>query len=247
MPSAQNRVSTVNRLLALVVNVLRRVLRPLVACGNSWRLHHLYRTPHGRAVYWDRRVREIDQAWGQMTGDYPLLTEILTRLHPSRLLDIGCGSGRLFPLYHDLHIPEVVGQDIAEHALAIIRTRYAHLPYRLLCCDISALDFPPDAFDLGISNRVLMMVPPWEIDATIAHLTNICRALYLNELTSADASGSVGGYMFLHDYPDLFARHGFEITDEGDLEQQHWYLFTRTAPAGDEPTALTNCAQGIPQ
>lgn len=76
-----------------------------------------------RKMFWNISAKRVDNRWGRLKGDYDALESIIISITPNRILDIGCGSGRLFPLYQALGIKEVVGQDIAQSALDLARTR----------------------------------------------------------------------------------------------------------------------------
>jgi 2-polyprenyl-3-methyl-5-hydroxy-6-metoxy-1,4-benzoquinol methylase len=183
-----------------------------------------YRSAAGRTGFWDKQAEDIDSRWGKSEGDYAILKEILTRLNVRRLLDVGCGSGRLFPLYQSLGIGEIVGQDIAQHALELARNHHPDIPARLLTTPITELPFPPFSFDIAICNRVLQHIPPSSIAETIAALCRLSRHVYLNELSTSDGL-SEAYFMFKHDYPALFAACGFAMTQEGLMGRQHWQLF----------------------
>ena len=75
-------------------------------------------------MYWNHRAFDVDKKWGREKNDYALLREIILSFKPHSVLDIGCGSGRLFPLYNDLKIREVVCRDISNKTLKIAKDRY---------------------------------------------------------------------------------------------------------------------------
>jgi SAM-dependent methyltransferase len=212
--------SPVRRGLSAVSHLAGRIRARLEAQA----LARQYRTPEGRAAYWDARAADIDAQWGAATDDYPLLSDLLARLQPRSVLDAGCGSGRLFPLYL-AHGLAVTGQDIAGEALALARARFPEAPLTLTDAPLERL---AGTFDLGVANRVLMMIPPAEIGTAVDALCRLCAHVYLNELTDADAEpGTTGVYTFVHDYPALFAARGFRLADDGHLGRQHWMLFAR--------------------
>ena len=154
---------------------------------------------------------------------------------PERVLDIGCGSGRCFPLYQEMGVPEVVGQDIAASALAICKKRYAGLPYRMICCGINDLTCEENYFDLIISTRVLAAVPPSDIAGTLATLCRIGRTIYLNEMTETDFGGP-STYWFKHDYDAHMRTYNFMVAEKGTItviengqtHLQTWVLYTKS-------------------
>jgi 2-polyprenyl-3-methyl-5-hydroxy-6-metoxy-1,4-benzoquinol methylase len=74
-----------------------------------------------------------------------------------RLLDFGCGSGRLFPLYLENGIYETVGLDVSAKTLAMCRERYPSDSVRSVD-GLSPADDSLSAFDLIVCNRVLQHI-----------------------------------------------------------------------------------------
>ena len=54
--------------------------------------------------YWDLRANDIHESWGEDPFDYAILGDVINYIKPSCILDIGCGSGRLFNLYSRLKL-----------------------------------------------------------------------------------------------------------------------------------------------
>lgn len=196
--------------------MLERVLSPL------------YRVPLVRRAFWTLAAGAVEGRWGRETGDYPVLERVVrSRPLVRRVLDVGCGRGRLFPVYQALGVEEVVGQDITRRALRRAAAAAPGLEVRLLCRPIERLDFPDAHFDLIVSNRVLQHIPPGAIAATVQTLCRLGRAVYVNELTDSDGVPG-NAYLVKHDYPRLFAAHGFVVAQAGMLDRQTWRLFERT-------------------
>jgi SAM-dependent methyltransferase len=189
----------------------------------------LYKSELGREIYWDIRANDIDMNWGKDDTDYELLSGIISEIRPKRILDIGCGSGRLFPLYYSLQVNEVVGQDIAEAALNIAKQRYNYPNFILLNKTIENFDFPESYFDLSISNRTLQHIPPESIESVIKAICHSSRFVYINEITTKElqSPSSLGFYMFLHDYIQCFKVLNYRIRKEGFLGKKYWYLFEK--------------------
>jgi ubiquinone/menaquinone biosynthesis C-methylase UbiE len=164
--------------------------------------------------------------------DYTTLQNLLTRLNPRKILDIGCGSGRLFPLYLSCGIREVYGQDISSQALAKARKRYdeAGEIIHLTQQTVTGLDFPHHYFDLVISNRVLQHIPSQSIGDYIRAIGHLGRFAYINESMLTDNVSPNDYKLFLHDYQHLFIEKGFQIVETGMIANetgvpQKWILF----------------------
>ncbi len=123
-------------------------------------------------------------------------------------------------------IEEVIGQDIAESALDLARARYNYDNIRLLSCPITKIDFPELYFDLVISNRVLMFIPPGSIETTVKTICRLARFAYINELSDSDGVLSdLGFYRFKYEYVRLFEKCGFSVKNVGFIDKQKWILF----------------------
>lgn len=205
-----------------------------------WRLLDLLTrlpVPWFRKMYWDLRAPDIHHRWGEGTDDFETLTEVIGLVRPTRLLDIGCGSGRCFPLYVSLGIPEVVGQDISGTALRLCRERHPGLSFRLHNGPVDRLPYGQDYFDLIVSSRTLSAVPPLRIPGAISALAGMGRHIYLNEMSDSDYCGP-SRYWYKHDYHPLLAREGFSslrsgiitVTEDGETHRQTWILYGKEGP-----------------
>jgi len=184
-----------------------------------------YKYSMGRNLFWKLRARDIDDRWGRLQDDYDVLRRIISSLSANSILDIGCGSGRLFPLYESLGIKEVIGQDVAQRALDLAKARYDYSRIKLINVPIEALDYPEFYFDLVISNHILQHILPNSIESTIKTICKLGRFIYINELSDTDGIPT-SPYMFKHDYMRLFGIFGFKAQNKGLLGKQTWLLFT---------------------
>ena len=185
--------------------------------------------PFYNRIYWYLRAKSIDVRWGKLKGDYGFIKNIILPLKIKTLLDIGCGTGRLFPLYKSLNIKHIVGQDIAKNALDIAEKRYGSDNITLTDKKIENLEYPNHYFDVIISNRVLQHVIPKDIEGVIRKITDLSHNIYLNEMTDSD-NGDVSNFLFKHDYKKLFNNHNFILRSTGktgDNNQETWYLFSK--------------------
>lgn len=183
------------------------------------------------AQFWEDNAPAIHAQWGGGRDDYAILGAILGRYQPASLLDAGCGSGRLFPLYQQCGVQQVVGTDISEAALEIARRTFPHFDLR--CVSLIDLAFADNAFDFCVCNRVLQHVPPDDIQHVVHNLARISEAIYVNELTDSDGLDDAF-FMKKHDYRRLFADAGLDCLESGLIGKQTYQVFGRGAPAVDQ-------------
>jgi len=134
----------------------------------------------------------------QAKVDYPIHRAYLGKFQPKRLLDIGCGSGRLFSLYKELMVPEVIGIDISPRAISKVKP---YPNYSAQVMKVEDLNFPPNYFDAAISNAVLRHIPPGtKIAQAISNISEQCKSVLLRE----PIMGGSRFYDFRHDCKKLF-------------------------------------------
>lgn len=184
-------------------------------------------------MYWNQRASDIDRKWGREKHDYVLLSRVISFVKPRRLLDFGCGSDRLFPLYNNLKIKEVIGQDGSSEALKIAEDRYHFPNVKTVKQGILETNFPSQSFDLVVSDRVLQNIPHSDIEKVIKKLTDLGKNIYINEMYDSDFS-SESFYMFKHNYVKLFDKYGFKVIRKGLLGKQTWFLFGKNFKESDE-------------
>lgn len=177
-----------------------------------------------RTLYWNYRARDIHETWGEGSVDFEVIRNVIKRINPTRVLDIGCGSGRCFPLYFQEGIVEIVGQEVSKDALQMCKKRFFTQQYTLVNEYIHELDYPDKYFDLVISTRVLAAVLPERIAETIKKLCKWSCFIYLNEMTDSDYVGPLN-YWYKHDYYKLMIQNGFFLIEQGNIGEQTWVLF----------------------
>jgi len=189
----------------------------------------LYRNKVGRMLYWTRRSKSMDQKYGNLTHDYRVVNMIIDQISPQRIIDIGCGGGRLFPLFLAKNLSEIVGQDISHQLLDLARKRFPNKSIHLTNQSLEVLNFATDYFDLAICNRVLQHIPPREIETAIRKICEISRYVYINESEYQDNLPK-DIKIFYHDYILIFSKFGFSSFVDGYISnenygKQHWKLF----------------------
>lgn len=236
------RIAPANRYLwrqfarALVPSIILRTRRKLA----EDRARLLYRFEIGRHAFWERKAHDVHNRYGTLTHDYECLKQVLTSSGARRILDVGCGSGRLFPLYESLGLTEVVAQDASREALKIAEGRRVS-GIRLLHSPLHRLRYPRFHFDVAICNRVLQHIPPHSIEPAIKAICSLAKFVYVNELGNCDGE-SPTHVMFIHDYVRLFQKFGFAVEEAGFVlseknTQQEWRLFGYRA-VNQERTAM---------
>jgi len=157
-------------------------------------------------------------------GSWDVIAAVIKRANAHRILEVGCGGGRLFPLYRQLGIDEIVGQDISSQAIRMAAERSCDANVHLTQCPIPQLNYAARCFDLAVSNRTLQHIPPEQIEEVIAALCRLCKGMYINELSGSDDAPPTP-VMYIHDYKRMFADHGFEVTRSGTMSKQTWIVF----------------------
>ncbi|RTY92299.1 class I SAM-dependent methyltransferase [Flavobacterium sp. GT3R68] len=188
-----------------------------------------------RNFYWNLNAKNIDRNWGDKKNDFSVIEGVIKNISPKRILDIGCGSGRCFPLYKSLNIEKVFAQDVSKNAIKLCKEKHPDLECSFILMDIEKLKFEENYFDLILSTRVLAAILPDNIDRVIRKITEISLHVYINEMSDSDFMGE-SLYWFKHDYDTLFEKYNFKIADtgiisvleEGDKQfNQTWKLYKK--------------------
>lgn len=98
---------------------------------------------------WDASLYDNNHAFVSNYG-----TDLISLLNPKqgeRVLDVGCGTGDLANMLHDLHI-DVVGIDYSENMIEQAKQKYPHIPFYV--ADATALTYENE-FDCVFSNATL--------------------------------------------------------------------------------------------
>ena len=94
----------------------------------------------------------------------------MTATNPARVLDVGCGDGRLAVELARLGVPEVVGVDLVEQAIAFARAFSAPIASQLRFECLRVQDLDVGTFDTAVMMEVLEHIPAAELDAVIGAL-----------------------------------------------------------------------------
>ena len=129
--------------------------------------------------YWDREGTT-------KTFTHPLNLDWLRRNFPpeGRILDYGCGYGRLMAQLHAEGFQNLVGVDASEGMLAKARSLHPHLSFQRV--DPPTLPFASDSFDAVLLFAVLTCIPG--DDDQQALVDELCRVV------------RSGGFLYISDY-----------------------------------------------
>jgi len=147
--------------------------------------------------YWQDRIY-----YNQVIEDYQ--RELLTKyLQPGSVLDIGCGTGRLSPLFDDY-----LGVDVSEKAIIHAKRLHPKKEFRVL--DL-LFDELPEANNI-VSTAVLQHVPYQHIEVVARKVQKASKNLMLFELK---VDGFLSPWCYNHDYEQLFGEplHKEQILD----------------------------------
>lgn len=190
--------------------------------------------PFIQKLYWESQAKFIDENWGEQSSDFEVLEYVINEVKPQRMLEFGCGSGRPFKLYKQLHIPELYGYDISEKAVFLSKKKNPDYDVNYVTGDFYNLKFSDNYFDLTLSTKVLSAVLPSEINKTVKEICRISKNVYLNE--SLPGEHSETNYWFIHDLDTLMADNGFVLIDNGSIKVQSlenvyqtWRLYKKNA------------------
>ena len=191
--------------------------------------------------YWQNRggpsYREYTESSGYeqyRRAQWQFFSELVARLRPRRLLDFGCGTGKLFPLWVD--VPEVHAYDRAQSQIDVAREEAMRVrpdsPYRVLhyvSGEPAEVPYDDDHFDLIVAAEVLLHVVPPDIGPLLDELRRICRG-QLAVVTAAPFTNPAA-HCFDHDYAALCAGR-FELADDHVVHHQRYLVGSKVPSSG---------------
>jgi 2-polyprenyl-3-methyl-5-hydroxy-6-metoxy-1,4-benzoquinol methylase len=185
--------------------------------------------------FWDKKAEQLHRQWDGWTHDFKVITDCVDTVNAQSVLDVGCGDGRLFPLYNEIGL-RFCGCDLSRAALRLARSRYPTADLRLIAAEDISLS-TLGRFDLAVCNRVLQHIRPVAIERAIRGICGTVSSVYINETPIGDAPGG-SDYLFGHSYMALFDHVDFELVSSGwiqpgGLAPQQWFLFRRKTEKND--------------
>src|ERR1019366_2692863 len=208
----------------------------------SYRLYAAGRSFIGRLFpmlalrrFWDNKAEHVHRQWGAWHHDFEVITECIDAVNAHSVLDVGCGSGRLFPIYSEKGLC-FCGCDLSRTALKLAKSRYPAADLRAIAAEDISPKSLGQTFDLAVCNRVLQHIRPATIERAIRGISGAVSSVYINETTMEHAPRG-SDYLFGNDYIALFDCVGFELVSSGwiqpgelrpgELTPQQWFLFKR--------------------
>lgn len=156
-----------------------------------------------------------------------IISRQIKKHNPSSLLEVGCGPGRLFPVYID--VSEVTVVDFSYWMLrrAIALKREKGYNYNIFKMDARHLLFLDDSFDMVVTSNVLLHIPHRTIENVVSEITRVCKGVIVCVEYFEEKQSEVSDFCFLHDYPLLFGDIGCNLIEEKKVrfEAQKLYVF----------------------
>jgi len=171
---------------------------------------------------WDSLAISLHNQYGYLSHDYSLLGTIIDETGARSVIEVGCGSGRLVPVYlmHDVQF--IWLQDVSGRALETCRRRFfCQRQIRYFCGNVQSL--PSSAtVDLIVVNRVFQhILDDAEFVQTLAYLAAMTRYFYINESGIEDAARLRDPYLKGRDYARIFHDLGWWVVNRGELTAEH--------------------------
>ena len=187
--------------------------------------------------FWEERAESVHLAYGHHSYDYQALGELLRKFRPRTLLEIGCGSGRLLPVYLDAGIGDIEMEDISLKALELCRRRFAYQKGIRYSHRPDGLLSRTEPVDLTVCSRVLQSLGEGELRTLLGRLCGLTKYLYLNELTDTQ-QGEGGAFSIGRNYDRLLGEFGMECFEHGTFLRDHgkiqyWFLFGQARGPAD--------------
>lgn len=175
--------------------------------------------------FWENVAERHSVIYGLSKHDFGVIGNLVEKINAKKVLDFGCGSGRLFPLYLQKNVEEIVGIDISPKTLKIAHERYPSDKIKTFSKSVFEIDFPEKYFDFVNCTRVLQHMKEGEIDEVISRLCFLSNNIYVNEMSDSDLRTIY--YIHKYDYPSLFIKHGYIVDETGMIDDQKHFLFVK--------------------
>jgi len=178
--------------------------------------------------YWDKRATYYTDIKYEEKTSYSLLKSYIDQAKPKSLIEIGCATGILFPLYKN--VPEAAACDWSSQMLerARLRCERCGLKVKLFKLDI-ANQVPEGCWQLSVARFCLMHIPPERIKNAVNNIIQVCDEAFIYEYWEPSPSISLSAHNWLHDYRSLFEEAGFTALKfhvMPDKPPQALFLFT---------------------
>jgi hypothetical protein len=218
---------------AVVRDVARRIKRKTESMRR--RPRQIPASPHNKEISlppldWDAQAPILHNQYGHLSHDFYVLGHVIDKTGARSVLEIGCGSGRLVPVYLAHNVETILLQDVSVRALDLCRQRFfcqEHIRYfhgNVQNVPISA------APDLVVASRVLQYIlKNDEFKGIMNYLTSMARYFYINEAGVEEATSINWPYLKRRDYLQVFSHLGYKLVEQDELiadsGRQRWMLF----------------------
>jgi ubiquinone/menaquinone biosynthesis C-methylase UbiE len=163
--------------------------------------------------FWDRWSETfMDDPWQvQVHEQHNWIIKKIRSLHPTSILEVGCGFGRNIQFLIQKGVPpkHIAGCDISPHMVQKAETFLNNTSVRLTVCNVTHLPYKTKQFDMVLVHGLLMHVKPDEIEQAISELLRVSRRYII------DVEQNYGGndYTFVHEYEKRYHDLGGEIVE----------------------------------
>jgi glycosyltransferase involved in cell wall biosynthesis/SAM-dependent methyltransferase len=180
---------------------------------------------------WDIQAPILHNQYGHLSHDFPVLGSVIDKTKARSVLEIGCGSGRLVPVYLAHNVQTIWLQDVSERALDLCRQRFfcqKHIRYIYGSVQSVPISAAPDVI---VANRVLQhILEDDQFKEMMSYLASMTRYFYVNESGIEEAISINWAYLKGRDYVQIFRELGWHVADRGELTaeggtRQRWMLF----------------------
>jgi SAM-dependent methyltransferase len=189
----------------------------------------------------DSQAPILHNIYGYLSHDFPVLGYVIDKTKVRSVLEIGCGSGRLVPVYLTHNIQTIWLQDVSEQALDLCRQRFfCQKRIRYIHGNVQSIPILA-APDLIIANRVLQhILEDGVFKEMLDRLTSMTCYFYINEAGIEEARSINWPYLKGRDYIQILRDLGCRLIERGELMAesgpQTWMLFA-TEKSVDNPTS----------
>lgn len=138
-----------------------------------------------------------------------IVPEIVALLHPTSVVDVGCGEGVWLAAFHDHGVPRIVGID-GDH----VKEDRLHIPAgSFLVRDLSKALALPETFSLVVSLEVAEHLSQACADTFVNSLTGLGKAVLFSAAVPYQTGVNHVNLQWQDYWADLFAARGYVAVD----------------------------------